>query len=125
MVEYHLWVTLKYAVSDAEIEMQINFIDNFKEFLKSKKSVFGDLSGALKIENGMFSFQHSEYNNHESDSVIELLDWICVNGPGSYGVLYILSHENDELDKVFYLKRGNIVRGSKSVFSPFIPNCDE
>ena len=71
------------------------------------------------------------HKNHRYAPIIELFHWLAANGPGSYGLLYVLDDEDYQDGdyqnefRVWRLVRGALEERSDPFLSPFIPTVED
>lgn len=71
------------------------------------------------------------HKNHRYEPVIDLFRWLAVNGPGSYGLLYVLDDEDYQDGdytnefRVWRLARGMVEEQSDPFLSPPIPVLED
>ncbi len=105
----------------AMLQEQINFIVITGIAIHLDEGLNGDLH-VLSI---------AGHRNHRYEPVIDLFRWLAVNGPGSYGLLYVWDDEDHKhgdyqnLFRVWRLARGVLEERSDPFLSPPIPTVED
>jgi hypothetical protein len=139
MYEFHCWVVIKNQEIDKANELGlINDKERDLQFtglLKRLKTRLNVAPGGLPEDafklvgsNGSVTLHFSGNWNHAIPNAIEIFEWIRVNAPYSYGLLYIYDNEcsgHPDDFVVYRLARNSITKLPDSYLSPYFKAVDE
>ena len=114
ITQIHGWITIRcfYKNSDKFDELEEEF-------------QFTEVSFYQKYEMTFLNICGMSWYYDECEKVIQLYQMISKLAKGSYGVLYVQSEKEENVFKVYTLKRGCVYEQVDQLLSPCIPEIED
>ena len=124
MYVYHAWLELRVNTEDEDLGELRQKSDILRKIARDKLNIF-EQDPVVDI-NYVTTFQCFSSHNHLTDAherLIYVLDWVCKELPGSFGVIYWQDDEAEGWDSfqgfnVIVMKRGKLFHKLDTFFSP-------
>lgn len=127
----HGWAVIKESFCEQDedenlldaILLEVN--GKIEELNKNLNEVY-----TLNCLNGQNHLSFMVNHNHRREHVIAFFKWLAEIAKGSYGILYVLDdedieRENDNVFKVWTMKKGKVKECDDPFLSPFNPEVEE
>jgi len=129
MFEVHGWAVISSGV-DVDHERwepaEAELLKRLQEEIHAIDEPYCDFFHMGTGFNGMHSMTVSGLTNHRHERIIDVFRWLAVNGPGSYGLLFVRDDEDhdrgedyEDVFRVFRLARGRIEEVDDPFLSPY------
>lgn len=139
MYQFHSWIVIRnqtlenqheqQKITSTERDAKFNtLINQLKDKLNEKPGGLVEDTYHFTRSNGMTTLHFSGLWNHEGPNATLILEWIRINAPYSYGLLYVQNEQSDEDSEnfiVYRLAKNKITKLTDTFLSPFLKEVDE
>ncbi|MBK9191762.1 MAG: hypothetical protein IPM77_09730 [Crocinitomicaceae bacterium] len=138
MYEFHSWVVIRNQQIDRENESNLisdtELHRKYENMIKALVAKLNERPGGILEDsyklvgsNGSTTLHFSGLWNHAGPNVIDILEWIRINAPYSYGLAYIHDDECSEHPDdfvVYRLAKNKITKLEDHYLSPYFDEVD-
>jgi immunity protein 7 of polymorphic toxin system len=131
MYVFHAWIVLLDSTDEGEPSVIWEKAALLKPILHYKFQLSSDAGQWLTITNGLHILNASFSRNHRATShaeLLEVLNWICKELPGSYGLVYWHDDEDPAIGdafRVIVMARGQLRDHVDQFLSPRNPVVED
>ncbi|XOV67818.1 MAG: Imm7 family immunity protein [Fluviicola sp.] len=131
MININGWICIRESFNEeGQDERKLDSIIKKIEAKISKELDYGNEYYEIKRVNGEIYLTITIGHNHRSEHPFEFIRWIAKISIGSFGIIYVSDDEdiergNDNIFKVWRVKRGIVEELDDPFLSPNIPKIEE
>lgn len=131
ITEIHGWITIKcfYESSDKFDALEEEFLEDvlieIKKFIEQCEFRFTEVNFYQRYEMTFLNICGMSWHYDECEKVLQLYQMVSKIAKGSYGILYVQSEKDENIFKVYTLKRGSVYEQTDQFLSPCIPEIED
>lgn len=131
ITEIHGWITIKcfYESSDKFDALEEEFLEDvlieIKKFIEQCEFRFTEVNFYQRYEMTFLNICGMSWHYDECERVLQLYQMVSKIAKGSYGILYVQSEKDENIFKVYTLKRGSVYEQTDQFLSPCIPEIED
>ena len=131
MFQMHGWAVVRSDTYESTGEAEATLLARLQEQIELTQVTNIRVHLDVGLNGDLHVLSVDGHRNHRYIPVIDLFGWLAANGPGSYGLLYVLDDEDFKTGdfqnefRVWRLARGVLEERSDPFLSPAIPTVED
>ncbi len=131
MFQVHGWAVVSSDAYEARSQADAALLMGLQEQIGLTQATNIKIHLDVGLNGDLHVLSVAGHKNHRYAPIIDLFGWLAVNGPGSYGLLYVLDDEDfkrgdfENEFRVWRLARGVLEEKSDPFLSPAIPTVED